>query len=220
VLTFVLIPGAGGEAVYWSRVVPLLERAGHEAIAVGLPGPDPAAGLPAYAEVVVAAAGARSKVVLIAQSLGGFTAPMAAERLPVHEIVLVNAMVPLPGETPGEWWEATGAVEERELAARAGGYGEFDLTSYFFHDVDEEGRRGGEQQESEAVFGTPCAYDAWRWPTRVLAGADDRFFPPAFQARVARERLGTAVTLRPGGHLIALSRPAAVAAFLLEGAPP
>jgi pimeloyl-ACP methyl ester carboxylesterase len=44
--TFVLIPGAGGAAWYWHRVVPLLQAAGHDAIAVDLPADDPAAGLP------------------------------------------------------------------------------------------------------------------------------------------------------------------------------
>jgi len=34
--TFVLVPGAGGNATYWYRVVPLLEAAGHRAIAVEL----------------------------------------------------------------------------------------------------------------------------------------------------------------------------------------
>ncbi len=45
---FVLIPGAGGSAWYWHRVVPLLQHAGHEAVAVDLPGDDPGAGLPEY----------------------------------------------------------------------------------------------------------------------------------------------------------------------------
>jgi hypothetical protein len=35
--TFVLIPGAGGTAWYWHRIVPLLREAGHAAIAVDLP---------------------------------------------------------------------------------------------------------------------------------------------------------------------------------------
>jgi hypothetical protein len=41
-------------------------------------------------------------VILIAQSLGGFTAPLAAAP-PVSAVVLVNAMIPVPGETPGAW---------------------------------------------------------------------------------------------------------------------
>jgi thioesterase domain-containing protein len=45
---FVLVPGAGGSAWYWHRLVPLLERAGHEAVAVDLPGDD--AGLDAYTD--------------------------------------------------------------------------------------------------------------------------------------------------------------------------
>ena len=68
---FVLIPGAGGAAWYWHRVVRLLQEAGHEAIAVDLPGDDPAAGLPEYTDLVADAIGARGTVVLVAQSLGG-----------------------------------------------------------------------------------------------------------------------------------------------------
>ena len=44
---------------------------------------------------------------------------------PVSSLVLVNAMVPVPGETPGEWWANTGAVEAREVAADAGNYGDY-----------------------------------------------------------------------------------------------
>ena len=36
--SFVLVPGAGGMAWYWHRVVPLIRAAGHQAIAVDLPG--------------------------------------------------------------------------------------------------------------------------------------------------------------------------------------
>jgi hypothetical protein len=41
VATYVLIPGAGGEAWYWHLVVPLLEAAGHRAEEVELPASDP-----------------------------------------------------------------------------------------------------------------------------------------------------------------------------------
>jgi pimeloyl-ACP methyl ester carboxylesterase len=74
--SFVLIPGAGGMAWYWHRVLPLLKHVHREAIAVDLPGDDESAGLNDYAEIVVRAIGERSNVILVAQSLGGFTAPL------------------------------------------------------------------------------------------------------------------------------------------------
>src|SRR5947208_9398681 len=85
--TFVLIPGAGGAAWYWHRVIPLLRGAGHEAIAVDLPGDDPAAGLPEYARLVASAIGDRGNVVLVAQSLVGFTAPLVAAKIPIGSLV-------------------------------------------------------------------------------------------------------------------------------------
>jgi hypothetical protein len=41
-------------------------------------------------------------------------------------------------------------------------------------------------------------------PIRVVAGADDRFFPLGFQQTLARDRLGLEADVLPGGHLIAL----------------
>jgi len=88
--TFALIPGAGGVGWYWHRVVRLLEEAGHEAIAVDLPGDDEQAGLSVYADRVVEAIGTQ-RAVLVAQSLGGFTAPLVCARVQVRMLVLINA---------------------------------------------------------------------------------------------------------------------------------
>src|SRR5262249_27238400 len=44
-LSYILIPGAGGMAWYWHRVLPLLEHSQREAITVDLPGDDESAGL-------------------------------------------------------------------------------------------------------------------------------------------------------------------------------
>jgi pimeloyl-ACP methyl ester carboxylesterase len=221
-MTYLLIPGAGGAAWYWHRVAPLLEKAGHQAIAVDLPGDDERAGLAEYAGLVTQAAAGHDDVVLVAQSLGGFTAPLAASRLPLRALVLVNAMIPVPGETPGAWWEDTGWEQARIAAAERGGYPtEFDLSSYFLHDVPPEvAASGADEQRPEvaAAFGSVCDFAAWpAVPIRVLAGADDRFFPAEFQRRVARDRLGLEADVRPGGHLIALSQPEGLTEYLLAG---
>lgn len=217
--SFVFIPGAGGVAWYWHRVAPLLGDAGHEAIAVDLPGDDPDAGLSAYADRTVAAIGA-SHPILVAQSLGGFTAPLVCERVRARMLVLVNAMIPIPGETPGEWGKNTGAATARAEAAHRGGYSpEFNVATYFFHDVPPDVIEQGEaheREEAETIFSEPCRFRAWpNVPIRVIAGRDDRLFPIGFQRRVARERLAVDVDELAGGHLVALSNPRGLVEGLL-----
>jgi len=208
--TFVFVPGAGGMAWYWHRVVPLIRAAGHEPIAVELPGDDRHAGLAVYADIVIRAIAERSDVVLVAQSLAGFTAPLVCARARVRKVIFVNAMIPKPDETAGAWWDATGAVEAREQAALSPGYAtEFDVETYFLHDMPQDVLRTGPEQpreEAETVFGEPCRFERWPdVPIHVLAGKDDRFFPIEFQRRVARDRLGKKVDEIAGGHLAALS---------------
>lgn len=220
VQTFVLIPGAGGAAWVWSRVTPLLVEAGHEAIAVDLPGDDETAGLPRYTELVVEAIGSRSDVVLVAGWLGGFTAPLVCEQVPIRELVLVNAMIPNPGELAHDWWAHTGALEALDEAARAGGYGPFDVATYFLHDVDAEIAAEGEAHqrfEAKVAFDSVCDFTAWpAIRIRVLAGNDDRFFPVGLQRRIARDRLGVEPDVLPGGHLLPLVQPRLVADYLLQ----
>lgn len=216
--TYALIPGAGGAATwYWRRVVPLLEAAGHEAISVDLP---EGTGLPGYARTVADAVAGRSGIVLVAQSLGGFTAPLVADQVPLDALVFVNAMIPVPGETASAWWDNTGQPQARTEAAVRGGYPvDFDLDTYFFHDVPEAMVTPAENQhdEGDSVFEAPCQFTRWPdVPIKVAAGADDRFFPADFQQKVARQRLGVEADVLPGGHLMALSQPEVLAAYLLE----
>ncbi|MEU1543064.1 alpha/beta hydrolase [Actinacidiphila glaucinigra] len=222
--TFVLVPGAGGGTWFWHLLVPELRRRGHAAVAVDLPTGDDRAGLREYADAVVAAAGDRAPLVLVAQSMAGFSAPLACERLGDRLVllVLVNAMVPAPGETAGEWWAATGQPEARRALDLAEGRpvdGEFDPLVTFFHDlpghVAEEALAQGSAQ-SDTPFGQPFPLPAWPdVPTRVVVGRDDRLFPAAFQRRVARERLGVEADVLPGGHLVALADPDGLADLLV-----
>ena len=80
--TYVLIPGAGGDGWQWHLVARELEARGQVAVPVTLPSGDDGAGWNEYADAVVAAIGDRRDVVLVAQSLAGFTAPLVCERLP------------------------------------------------------------------------------------------------------------------------------------------
>ena len=65
------------------------------------PAPIPRPGCPSTPQLALAAADGRTDVVLAALSMGAFTAPLVAARRPLKALVLVNAMIPAPGETAG-----------------------------------------------------------------------------------------------------------------------
>lgn len=214
-----LIPGAGGASWYWHRVEAQLRADGHDAFAVELPAADETKHLSDYADAVVAAIGARAPVALVAQSMGGFTAPLVWQRVPTAALVLVNAMIPLPGETPGAWWAAVGSTEARTAAAQAGGYSaDFDMDTYFLHDIPAElaaVMRETDRPQADTPFGDSCTFDAWPdIPIHVISGRDDRFFPLELQRHIARVRLGVEPQVVPGGHLAALSRPSELGAAI------
>lgn len=232
---YVLIPGAGGRAWYWHRLVAELRGRGHDTVAVDLPAADDSAGLIEYTDAVVEAIADRdvlgAPLVVVAQSMGGFIGPLVCDRVPVDLLVLLNAMVPSPGESGGQWWANTGQEQARaEQAARDGRMsdGELDVMSEFFHDVPPEVTAQalalGDPPQSVTPFGEPWPLAKWPdVPTRFLQGRDDRFFPLEFQRRVVKGRLGAPVDEMPGGHLVALSRPRELADRLeayLAGARP
>ena len=207
--TFLLVPGAGGDAWYWHRLVPELAARGHDAVAVELPADDATAGLERYADVIVEAGCGRGDLIVVGQSMGGFTAPLVCDRLPVRQLVLVNAMIPRPGESAGEWWKATGHQMPDD----------FDPATHFFHDVPRqvrsEGLTGGKDQ-NDRPFADPWPLDAWpNVATRAISSTHDRFFPLDFQRRIAASRLGIEPETLPGGHLVALSRPTELADLLI-----
>ena len=199
--TYVLIHGAGSDAWYWHLVEPRLRARGHDVVAVDLPCDDDSAGFEDYADVVVDAVGDREDVVLVAQSLGGFTAPLVCDRFDVTLIVLVAAMVPRAGESPGDWWSNTGYEFPDP----------FDPEVVFTHDLSPELTEASLEHvrpQSGAPFERPYPFDGWPdVPTRFLLCRDDRFFPADFLRRVVRERLGIEPDEMRGGHLPALGHP-------------
>jgi hypothetical protein len=209
--TYVLIHGAADSAWYWHLLEAELRNHGHDVVAPDLPCDDDSAGLAEYADTVVDAIGNRTDLVVVAQSFGGFTAPLVCERLPVDLLVLLAGMVPLPGEPPGDWPANTGFAQARREQDERDGRAPGDDIALFYHDVPpdlaaEALRRGRDQSATPGE--KPWPLRAWpKVPTRFLLCRDDRFFPAGFLRRVVRERLGIAPDEIDGSHCVALSRP-------------
>ncbi|HEX4813881.1 MAG TPA: alpha/beta hydrolase [Nonomuraea sp.] len=207
--TFALIHGGGGSAWDWHLVVAALRVRGHEAVAVDLPVEDESAGLSEYADAVVDAVGGRPEhLIVVAHSWGGFVGPLVCARVPVERLVLVTAMIPAPGEPPGDWWDNTG-------------HGHVDISdpvAMFLHDVPRELAEellGRGREHADKALREPWPLDRWPdVPTRFLLCRDDRFFRPEFMRGVVRDRLGITPDEIDGGHAPMLARPEELADYL------
>jgi pimeloyl-ACP methyl ester carboxylesterase len=203
--TYVLIHGAGDGGWYWHLVDAALRERGHDVVAPDLPADDESAGLSAYADTVLDAIGDRTGLVVVAQSFGGFTAPLVCDRARAELLVLLAAMIPSPGEAPQDWWANTGY--EREVREQ-----DDDVIATYYHDVPPELASEALKRERAHPSATsvrePWPLVAWpNVPTRFLLCRGDRVFPPTFLRRVAHERLGITPDEIDGGHCVALSRP-------------
>jgi pimeloyl-ACP methyl ester carboxylesterase len=211
--TFAFIHGAGDVGWYWHLVRAELQRRGHETVAPDLPIEDDSAGLSRYADVVVDAIGDRRDVVVVAQSFGGYVAPIVAERIGARSIVLVAGMVPVPGETAEEMFANTGWQPERldDSSAR----------SIFYHDVPSklaDEALAHERRQSDTPGREPWPLPAWpAIPARFVLCRNDRFFPATWLRSVVRDRLGIEPEEIDSGHCPALSQPVALATLLDRG---
>jgi pimeloyl-ACP methyl ester carboxylesterase len=209
---FVLIHGGGSSSWDWHLVAPVLRGLGHEVIAVDLPIENPDNGVAAYADAVVAEIAGVPHPVVVAHSFGGLVAPLVCSRIDAELLVLLTAMIPKLGESPSEWWAATGfndlgvsiATPEEEAAA-------------FFNGVPEDlvAAQAAHGREQNGGWDEPSPLQAWPdVPTRYLLCRDDRFFPPHFAKAHVAERLGIVPDEIDGGHMVALSHPRELAETL------
>ena len=201
--TYAFIHGAGDVGWYWHLVEAELRKRGHEAISMDLPVEDDSAGLLEYAQVAVTAIGDLRNPLVVAQSFGGYVAPIVCDRVEARLVVLIAAMVPSPGESAQEMLTNTGYRPEPRTDAS-------DIET-FYHDVPaalarEAMARGRRQSETPGKQSWPLA--AWpKVPTRFLLCRNDRIFPAAWLRDVVRDRLGITPDEIDSGHTPALSRP-------------
>jgi pimeloyl-ACP methyl ester carboxylesterase len=205
--TYALIHGGGDSAFYWHLLEPELRARGHDVVAPDLPCDDESAGLGEYTDTVIEAIGGRHDLIVVAQSFGGFTAPLVASRVPVDLIAVIAGMIPLPGEKGDDWSANTGFDE----AARVSGVDYSDEIAVFYNDVPrdlaEEALRHTRTQ-ADRPGQRPWPLESWpEVPTRYLLCTEDRFFPAEWMRGVVHDRLGITPDEIESGHCPALSRP-------------
>ena len=240
-MRFVLVHGACHGAWCWETTIPELEALGHDAVAIDMPGHGErhreTATLAGNRDAVVDAM--RSGDVLVGHSMGCAIASLAADARPdlVHHIVFLSG--PLPVEGKGLSYQSTtptaggsiGAVEENEdvvqrhmKVTEGGDACYFDpqgATESFYNDCSEETVNWACKQlvaEPLGPINEPISIPRF-WeadlPRSYIYGLRDHAWTPRL-SRMQAHRLGVEPFTIDSSHSPFLSRPAELAAILVE----
>lgn len=229
--TYALVPGAWHGAWCWDRVAPALVDAGHRVVAVDLPCEDVALGCAAYRDVVLAALGdVADDLVVVGHSAGGLTAPLVAAARPVRRLVLLSALLPLPGRPFTEQNEAEGILQsEYQAGIETDATGcrrwfDRDLCARTMYsgcaDGDVDWAFAQLRPQSSTMYTEPSPQAAWPdVPITDVRGDADRLVSPTWATRAVPARLGVrSVVIEGAGHSSMLSHPDRVADLLLDAA--
>ena len=202
--TYVLVHGAWHGAWCWDRVVPLLEKAGHRAVAIDLPGhgqdrtPIAQVSLQAYAGRVCDVLSAQEEpVVLVGHSMGGLAITQAAEQTPakVRTLVYLTAFLLRDGQSLLDVAQAdTDALVLPNLVQSADGTSavvrEDALKQVFYAGCPDEDVARAKSllvPQATAPFATPVQTTAGNWgriPRVYIECLRDRAISPAVQKQM------------------------------------
>ena len=218
----VLVHGAWADGSSWSRIIPLLQARGLNAVAVQNPLSSIADDVASTNRIINIQDG---PVLLVGHSYGGAVITEAGNNAKVAGLVYVAAFAPDVGETLGGMGQKYPAppgfstVQPIEdgflLLTRKGVFENFgqdlapDLQSLVFAT---QGATHG------AVLGTPIKAAAWRTkPSWFVIAANDRMISPD-QEKDTAKRMGAKTLTLPTSYLPMLSQPEKVANFVIDAA--
>jgi pimeloyl-ACP methyl ester carboxylesterase len=218
----VLVHGAWADGSSWAKVIPLLEKAGLNAVAVQNP-------LTSFDEDVAttkrAIALQDGPVILVGHSWGGVVITEVGADPKVAGLVYVAAFAPEVGVPVGELGKdfppPPGLAEARPDAE-----GYLTLTrkgvfENFAPDLPAAQKKlifATQGATNSSVFGAKVANAAWKTkPSWYVVATNDRMIQPDLERKFAKAMKAKTIEL-PTSHVPMLSRPADVAKLIIEAA--
>jgi pimeloyl-ACP methyl ester carboxylesterase len=220
--TVVLVHAALLDGSSWSKVIPVLQKAGLTVVAVQNPltslGDDVAATQRAIAN-------AQGPVILVGHSWGGSVITQAGTDDKVKALVYVAATAPAEGQSVMDLLKAAPPTPGGgEIKPDAAGFLAMSPDAFvkdFAPDVPAaEGRVLAASQAPVAAkaFGDKVTSAAWRTrPSWYIVAGSDRMMPVALEQSMAAAIKAKTVTVA-GSHALILSHPKEVAAVIIEAA--
>jgi pimeloyl-ACP methyl ester carboxylesterase len=222
VKNIVLVHGAWADGSSWSKLIPLLQAKGLNAVAVQNPLSSIVDDVASTNRIINMQDG---PVLLVGHSYGGAVITEAGNNAKVAGLVYVAAFAPDVGETLGGMGQkyptppGLGTIRPIEdgylMLTRKG------VVENFGQDLAPElqslvfATQGATQS---AVLGTPIKTAAWHTkPSWFVVAANDRMIAPD-QEKDTAQRMGAKTLTLATSHLAMLSQPEKVANFVIEAA--
>jgi pimeloyl-ACP methyl ester carboxylesterase len=218
-MNIVIVHGAWADASSWSKVIPILQKAGHRVIAVQLP-------LHSLADDVATVKRAIELVggptILVGHSYGGIVITNSAYNNPnVKGLVYVAAFAPNDGQSLGNFVDVTKLPKDL-LIIDSGGFAFINPAMFagaFAQDVNSteaDIMAVVQKPLSTSIFAEKSGPPAWKQlPTWYQISENDHMIPPAVEQMFAKQMNATTISL-PASHVSYISHPNEIAQLILN----
>ena len=215
-ISIVLVHGAWAGAASWSKVIPILQNAGHKVIAVQL-------ALHSLADDVATVKRAidllGGPTILVGSSYGGEVITNAAyNNSKVKGLVYLRAFAPQEGQSISSFFDPA-RLPKGSLIIDKGGFAYLNSSLFRGQDVDPV------QVNIMAAVQTPINMSilaeksgppAWKQlPTWYAVSQDDHVIPPALERMFAKQINATTIAI-PSSHASLVSHPTEIAQLILN----
>jgi pimeloyl-ACP methyl ester carboxylesterase len=222
VKNIVLVHGAFADGSSWSKVIPLLQELGYNAVAVQNPMTSLADEVAFTKRVVALQDG---PVILVGHSWGGAVITQAGDDPKIAALVYVTAYAPEAGQSANDASSPFGWTEgQKQIRLDAEKFAT--LTSEGMLNYVAEGLPINERELALAVqgqsygpmFDEKLTVAAWKnKPTWAVISTKDQMLPPAMQ-ELAAKKMGAKTTILSTCHMSILEEPAKIVAVIDEAA--
>jgi pimeloyl-ACP methyl ester carboxylesterase len=217
----VLVHGLWADGSSWSKVIPILEKAGHRVVAVQLAAHSLADDVATVKRAIDLVGG---PTILVAHSFGGFVITQAAYNNPnVTGLVYVSAFAPDEGESAVNFVPVE-SLPPGLLVVDSGGFAYLNPEMFpqaFAQDVnttEAEILAAVQKPAHQSLFTEKSGPPAWKQlPTWFVVSENDRIIPPDAERMFAQRMNATTISLN-SSHASLVSHPNEVAQLILDAA--
>jgi len=218
-VSVVLVHGAWADGSSWSKVIPILEKAGHRVIAVQLPLHSLKDDVDTVKRAIDVIGG---PVILVGHSYGGEVITNAGYNNPkVKGLVFITALAPKEGQSLNDFVNIK-KFPKGLLIADSGGF--LYLNPSKFHDVIAQDvnmtqaniAAAVQKPFNQLIFSEKSGPPAWKqihsW---YQISENDHALPPVLEHQFAKQINATTISI-PSGHASLISHPNEVSQLILD----